>query len=432
MPSSDSGKRIKRIERLLEISRDFGTSLELDPLLQSVASAACELTESQISTILMYEEETDLLKFVAWLPPEKEALKRLRVPLEKSLAGRVYTQSRPIISENASNDPRIFRELERALGVKIRSVMAVPMIFRSETIGVIETINKRDNTHYTEEDVTILENLSSHASVSILSMLMLDETKRAFKDLEELEKMKTDFIAIASHELRTPLGLILGHATDIRERVTDATQRQQLDVILRSAARLKKIIEDLSNVNSVQTGNTRIRHRTIKVGELIQEVVSGFMENARSKKISLVTEVPKCELEVAGDPEKLSLALSNVIENALAFTDSKGHILVAAEKLPGYVKVSVIDDGVGIPARDLPKVFDRFFQVESHLTRKHGGMGLGLSVAKAMVEMHDGQIWVESIEGKGSSFSILLPVKREREKTIPLALRELPKTRPFE
>jgi len=310
--------------------------------------------------------------------------------------------------------------------------MAVPMIFRSETIGVIETINKRDNTHYTEEDVTILENLSSHASVSILSMLMLDETKRAFKDLEELEKMKTDFIAIASHELRTPLGLILGHATDIRERVTDATQRQQLDVILRSAARLKKIIEDLSNVNSVQTGNTRIRHRTIKVGELIQEVVSGFMENARSKKISLVTEVPKCELEVAGDPEKLSLALSNVIENALAFTDSKGHILVAAEKLPGYVKVSVIDDGVGIPARDLPKVFDRFFQVESHLTRKHGGMGLGLSVAKAMVEMHDGQIWVESIEGKGSSFSILLPVKREREKTIPLALRELPKTRPFE
>ncbi len=92
------------------------------------------------------------------------------------------------------------------------------------------------------------------------------------------------------------------------------------------------------------------------------------------------------------------------------FTNQGGHVFVTGELVPGYVKVSVIDDGIGIPAKDLPHIFDRFFQVESHLTRRHGGMGLGLSVAKVMIEMHGGRIWAESMEGKGSNFTFLLPV----------------------
>lgn len=112
---------------------------------------------------------------------------------------------------------------------------------------------------------------------------------------------------------------------------------------------------------------------------------------------------------IEGDEEKLGIAINNLLANAVSFTDSNGYVQVAAEQLPGYVQICVIDNGIGIPAKDLPKVFERFFQVQSHLTRRHGGMGLGLSVAKAMVEMHSGQIWAESEEGKGSKFYILLP-----------------------
>jgi signal transduction histidine kinase len=305
------------------------------------------------------------------------------------------------------------------------------MMFRGEAIGVVQVMNRYDKAHYTEDDVTILETLTAQASSSILSTLMLEETKRAYEELEELEKMKSDFIAIASHELRTPLGLILGHSADLHDQIKNKEQQHQLDVIMRSATRLKKLIDDLSNVNSFQTGKTRVHSKSVNLNNLINEIVNHFLETAQAKHISLRAQLPKNEVSIGGDEEKLALVLSNLVENALMFTDVNGHALVSLETLPGYIKVSVIDSGIGIPAKDLPRVFDRFYQVESHLTRRHGGLGLGLSVAKAMVEMHDGQIWAESVEGQGSNFTFLLPVKGDRERTKPLGIKTPALSKPF-
>jgi two-component system sensor histidine kinase VicK len=221
--------------------------------------------------------------------------------------------------------------------------------------------------------------------------------------------MKSDFIAIASHELRTPLGLIIGHATFLQENTNNEQTLKQLDVIIRSATRLKEIVEQMSSLNIHQIGKSRIRRAPVSVSQLIQEVTQSFAESARQKKIALIVDAPPSDLYVEADIEKISLALGNLIDNALTFTNEHGHIWVKAEKLPGHIKVSVIDDGIGIPAKDLHRVFDRFFQVESHATRRHGGMGLGLAVAKVMIELHGGQIWVESVEGKGSNFSFILP-----------------------
>jgi two-component system sensor histidine kinase VicK len=131
---------------------------------------------------------------------------------------------------------------------------------------------------------------------------------------------------------------------------------------------------------------------------------------ASARNITLKANAHRADLLVEADGGKISIALSNLVKNAIMFTNEGGHVFVDGELLPGYVKVSVIDDGIGIPARDLPHIFDRFFQVETHLTRRHGGMGLGLSVAKAMIELHGGRIWAESMEGKGSAFTFLLPV----------------------
>jgi K+-sensing histidine kinase KdpD len=413
MPPIDSGNRTERLERLIEVSRHLGTSLELDSLLHSVVEAACDLTGSQASTILLYEQETDLLKFVAGSQTDPEVIKRIRVPLEQSVAGRVYTQNLPLTVANAQGNPLVFKDIERALGIKISSVLAVPMDFHGEPIGVIETLNKKDGKPYSEDDVTLLETLSSQAGVSILSTLMLDEMNRAYEELEESEKKKSDFIAIASHELRTPLGLILGHATDLYENCKESSMRPQLEVIVRSANRLKKILEDFSTISSSQTNRARIFHRKLNMARLVEEVIGSFQKMAHEKNVSLLTQLPQGELFVEGDPEKLVLVLSNLIENGITYSNQGGHVLVSAERLPGYLKISVMDDGIGIPAKDLGRVFERFFQVEGHLTRRHGGMGLGLSVAKAMIELHNGQIWVESLEGKGSNFTFLLPARDE-------------------
>jgi two-component system sensor histidine kinase VicK len=137
---------------------------------------------------------------------------------------------------------------------------------------------------------------------------------------------------------------------------------------------------------------------------------------AASKNITLEEDIRDEDLQVEADANKITVAISNLIRNALTFTDEGGQVQVMVELVTGHVQVSVKDNGIGIPASDLGLIFDRFFQVESHLTRRHTGMGLGLSVAKGMIELHGGRIWVESIEGRGSTFSFLLPLRPSQVK----------------
>jgi signal transduction histidine kinase len=283
-----------------------------------------------------------------------------------------------------------------------------------QPIGVIEAVNKRDMGHYTEDDLAVLETLAGQAAVAIENVRLLKKLQDANAELLRLDRMKSDFIAIASHELRTPLGLILGHSTFLKE-TSNAEQQEQLDVIIRSAMRLKEIIEDMAIIAHDDEGKSRVRREKFSINELIVEIAKNYEKTATKKGITFEYDVPKgSDIEIVGDREKISLALVNLVENALTFTDTGGQVGVKAELDDGYVKVLVVDTGIGIPTEEQERIFDRFYQIESHLTRKHGGMGLGLSIAKAMVEMHNGQIWCESNEGMGSLFCFMLPVDEEK------------------
>lgn len=401
--------RIYKLERLLELSRSLSSAIDLESFLQYVVDLACEITLSEASTVALYEEETDLLKIVAGPCAKRETLRLLRLPLEQSVAGQAYTQSRTIFIQDTFEEGSYLREFDQALGIVTCSILAVPIIFAEKTIGVLETVNKRGNAHYTGEDATFLEALASISATAIFNALLLEETQYAYENLSELERLKSNFIAITSHELRTPLGLILGHASFLRDNLADAKQQQQVDVILRSANHLKKIIEDLASINEGDNKTARLRREPVDLNQMIRKIAGSFQDTIRLRKISLGIKVPNNGLTIEGDEEKISVALRNLVKNALTFTDEYGHVLITAESFGKYVIVSVIDDGIGIPAKDLGHVFDRFFQVESHYTRRHGGLGLGLAVARVMIELHGGQIWVESVEGKGSNFSFLLP-----------------------
>jgi len=403
-----SPEYIHRTERLLEVSRNLSANLDLEPLLQSIIEVASELTYCQDSSILVFDEENQCLRFLAAPWYELDSLKALKIPLGGSVAGWVYSHSQPLMVQEASKDTRVFRNVDKKLSFETGSILAVPLVYKGETIGVLEAVNKTGKAHYTEDDVTILETLASQAAIAIQSQRLLEKSQKSYLQLVELDQMKTDFIAITSHELRTPLGLILGHATFLRDAANE-DQKPQLDIILRSAMRLKEIIEDFSNVENFKNGMARVRRRRVSVDRLIQDVVDSFREMAVQRKVTLRVDISKASVNLEGDSEKIELALGNLIKNALIFTNAGGHVLVTAEPLPGYVKISVSDDGIGIPAKDLQSVFERFYQVEKHLTRRHGGMGLGLSIARDAIEAHGGRIWVESVEGKGSRFSFILP-----------------------
>ncbi len=405
--------RVERLERLLEISRTLSSTLDLPPLLQTIVDVACELTDSEAASILLYDSKTHELRFEAAPGDQRDQLQPISVPLDSSVAGWIFSHNQPLVIQDATNDPRVYRQVDRTLNFQTRSILGVPLRIKDRPIGVLEAVNKRQGVAYTQEDLSVLETLAAQAAIAIENAQLLARLKDANEDLKRLDRMKSDFIAIASHELRTPLGLILGHATFLKDLVPPE-HGEQMEVIIRSAMRLKSLVEDLSAIAHKEQGQARVRRVPFSMSELVEEVVSRFLEEAKTKQIELGYDVPEDPLLVEGDREKIDLALTNLVRNALTFTDPGGQVGIKAESAGGWVKVFVVDTGIGIPADEVERVFDRFYQVESHLTRRHGGMGLGLSIAKAMVELHNGQIWCESKEGVGSLFCFMLPVDERK------------------
>ncbi len=406
-----TNQRIDHLERLLEVVRGLTTAPDIEAFLQTVINEASEMTNSEFASVLEYDDAAKELRFLSMAWIHREALRPVGVPLDGSAAGWVFRKGQPLIIQDTKIDQRHFKAADRIAQYETRSLAAVPLVARGEVIGVLEAINKKDNAHYNEQDLAILATLGALAAQAMQNDNLRRQVKSARIEMAELERLKTDFIAITSHELRTPLGLILGHATFLRE-LAGEQYGEQLDTIIRNATKLKEIVENLADVDNYQKGSARVRSNQVSLARIVDDVALTFQEEAKSQSVTLTVDKPNSPLYMDADGVKINIALSNLVKNALQFTDPGGRVMVRAGEESGYLKVAVEDTGIGIPPRDLPRVFERFFQVETHLTRRYGGMGLGLAVAKGMIELHGGRIWAESEVGKGSTFTFLLPIRQ--------------------
>jgi signal transduction histidine kinase len=407
----------KLLARLLESANSLGALVDLEVYLQSILSAVIEVTESKSAALMEYDEAAQefCFKYMPWF--QRDLLLNVKVPLNGSAAGWIFSNAQPLLINDIKNDTRQHLRIGTPQLFDARSLLGVPLIHCNKAVGVFKVFNKE--TPYAQQDVSALQAFAALAASAIQDTALEKRIVSSQKEARELERLKTDFIAITSHELRTPLGLILGHSTFLREMVSKE-HLDQVDTIIRSASKLKEIIESLSDMDNQQTGSATLRERQISVARIIEDVALSFREMAEQKGVLLSVEKdPDDDLRIEGDSGKLSIALSNLVKNAIAFTNEGGHVFIVGEVEGRFIKVSVVDDGLGIPVKDQPHLFERFYQVESHLTRRHGGMGLGLSVAKAMVEMHNGQIWLESKEGVGSKFTFILPAEGKQGETNP-------------
>lgn len=415
--------KAERLQRLLHISTVLSSTLDLPQLLHAIVELACEFASSETACILLYDSDLKQLRLAIAPGFQGSNPERLTIPLDDSAAGRVFSSRRPLVIQDAASDRRVLHQVDRSLGFETRSMLVVPLMIKQEPIGVLEAVNKLQQGHYTEDDVEFLEILAAQAAIAIENARLLRELQTANIELKRLDLMKSDFVAITSHELRTPLGLIMGHATFLKEIVPQECV-EPVEAITRSAMRLKSIVEDLSSIAHKEKGESRIRRSSFSMGDLAREVSHHFSPLASEKPVDLLVKLPKKDpLTIAADQEKIKVALSHIVRNAISFTDPGGTVTIHAEKENGFVKVTVRDTGIGIPQNDVVRVFDRFFQVESHLTRRHGGMGLGLAIAKTMVEMHGGRIWCESKEGVGSKFAFVIPQAVESSEAAAKALK---------
>lgn len=395
---------------LAEIRTRLADSPPLPDLLEELTNLAAELTKSEAAWLLLYDGESNQLQFEALSSGLPQELRTSSEDFDFGLARWSFNNRRPLIVQDTMGDERVDRRLEDTLGFRLRSSLSAPLIYQDEPFGVIEIINKRDNAHYTQDDQELLEAFNVLTTLIMEGRDLREELEQVKEQLEEFDRMKSDFIAITSHELRTPLGLILGHATFLKEMIPEQFE-EQIDVIISSCIRLKQITEDLSAIAHQEQGKSRVRVAPFSVKEMIEEAEERFQSIAEERAIELAFDLPDDPLTVEGEKEKIEVALGNIIENAISFTDEGGQVGIKAEAIGENVQVFVADTGIGIPEEDLERVFDRFYQVESHLTRRHEGMGLGLSIARTMIEMHNGEIWCESKEGVGSIFGFSLPMR---------------------
>ena len=225
-----------------------------------------------------------------------------------------------------------------------------------------------------------------------------------------MDKLKSDFIAIASHELRTPLGVILGYTSFLQE-TNDEEVRELATKVVASALQLRRIIEDLTNLRYMEQNESTLHREPVPLGEFLTEVIHDILSLAEAKRHRLQYVPPPPELKVSIDRIRMGMALTNVLNNALRFTPESGRIIVQTESRDHEIWITVTDSGIGLNRDQMERIFERFYQVEDHMTRTKGGMGIGLSIARAMIEAHGGRIWASSAGlNQGSTFTISIPV----------------------
>jgi signal transduction histidine kinase len=277
-------------------------------------------------------------------------------------------------------------------------------------IGVLEALNK-GNGRFTREDAKTMVILADIAGVAIERARLAEELQQAYEELNELDQLKTDFIAVASHELRTPLSVIMGYVSFLREEANESTA-SQLDNVMGAAIHLRDLIQAMLNLRYVDAGETNLKIKTVDFVELCREIAAASQETAVAKQQTLSVKLPSAPLLVKADRSVLEVAINNLLNNAIRFTPNGGTINIHLKKQGSEAWFSIKDTGIGIPEEKLERIFNRFYQLEPALVREHGGLGIGLSIAKDLVEMQNGRIWAESVEDQGSTFTIALPLAK--------------------
>ena len=230
-------------------------------------------------------------------------------------------------------------------------------------------------------------------------------------EIKRLERVRTDFVANVSHELRTPLTSIKGYVEALLDGAKDDPKRcgEFLEVLRKHTDRLNNIVSDLLTLAQIEAGKSAVQYEMIKIPELIDKAVSILKPLADRKRQALIALSGADLPELSGDPEKLTQVMTNLIDNAIKYTPEKGSISVEAEPVSGGIELSVSDNGLGIPPKDVSRIFERFYRVDRARSRALGGTGLGLSIVKHIIESHGGTVRVQSEPGKGSRFIIFLP-----------------------
>ena len=387
-------KLLNRYQRLLELTSDLASTFDLDTLLQRIVVAARELTESEASSLLLYEKQTHSLYFEAATGALVSGVGQRAIPADNSIAGWVFTHGEPIVSQDVINDPRFYREMDALTRFETQSILGVPLRTKDKVLGVIESVNKTEGI-FTDEDVQILQTLAAQAAIAI-------ENSQLF--------LQSDLIAEIVHELRTPLAALTAASHLLQRAELPADQRTKISqTILHEVQRLNDLTTDFLELSRLESGRMRFKREPVHLGGLAQESLEVVRAQAESREIELETEFDASLVPVHGDRKVLKQLLLNLLTNAIKYSQPGAVVTVSLHSEGDEVLMEVRDTGRGISPEDQERLFQRFYRAAEGADDVQG-TGLGLVIAKRIAESHEGSISVESALGEGSNFTVRLPM----------------------
>jgi PAS domain S-box-containing protein len=406
----------QRAAFLAEVSTMLAASADLEATLRNTTQLAVPRVADWCAVDVLDEEGNLQRVGLAHSNPERirfaQELAR-RYPADPNAAegiGRVLRTGEPqMLREITDETLRLFArdeehfELLRQIG--FTSAIIAPLISSGRSIGAITFVMSESRRYFDDDDLVLAEEIARRAAVAIEKARLLEEAQQA-------NQAKDEFLATLSHELRTPMTAILGWARLLEiGGLDDETERAAVETIERSATAQAQIIEDILEVSRIIRGKLTLEMTPVDLSDLVSGAVEAIRPTAAAKGVEF-SLVPAGEpIAVMGDPSRLQQVMWNLLSNAVKFTPRGGRVEVRVGRDDSLARIDVDDSGQGIPPRFLPFVFDRFRQAESSTTRTHGGLGLGLSIVRHLVEMHGGNVTARSEgEGKGACFSVTLPI----------------------
>ncbi len=399
--------RQKSLFRLVELSVTLNSTLDLDELLQLITATATELLECEAASILLYDEKNPRLYFAAATGSDPEKLAEIPVPIDSSLAGTIFRTNQPLVLNNAEHDPRHYSLVADHIKFKINSLLGVPMPIKDRTMGVLEAVNKKEGG-FTDSDVAVLSVIAAHAAIAINNARLLQSTQKALEKVKVSNQIKSNFLSIASHELRTPLGIIIGYATFLQENAKGDSS-DHANQVLGAASQMHALLDQMSNLTLLQSDSMEMRPMKVSIQDVLNFALDEIKYTAARRDLQLVLAFEESPIFVNVDAEKTTLAFVNLLNNAIRFSPVGSNITIGAVQYDKQVQIWVQDQGIGIPVDKLQKIFEEFYQIEPPNTRSYGGLGIGLTIAKGLIEAQGGKIWAESEgEGRGSTFKVLL------------------------
>jgi signal transduction histidine kinase/DNA-binding response OmpR family regulator/HAMP domain-containing protein len=423
--------RTKELTAVNTVSEVVSRSLDLNQILPDALAKTLEVMEMDAGAIFRQDPHSDQLILVA----EKGLKSTVRdlamdLPVEYSIVKTVIESKKPEARLLSNYPSGPVKEILGEAGVKL--VVSIPLLYKDEVLGAINVLSMTEEQP-SQEELSATAAIGQQIGVAMENARLYAQTaayaqamEKASQIAEEANASKSIFVANVTHELRTPLTSIMGFARLVQKRLDERILpntssddqhvgraihqvKENLEIIYSESQRLTSLINDVLDLEKIEAGKMDWNMRRLQIADVIHQSKTNTASLFEESTLEFIVDIRQNLPEIIGDQEKLLQVMINLLSNAVKFTH-RGRVTIQAEQQGSNVIVSVSDTGIGITPEDLPKVFEKFKQAGGSLTSKPHGTGLGLTIAKEIVEHHGGKIWVESTPGVGSIFTFSLPI----------------------